>query len=98
MTKSILSISNISKAFYSQRALDNVTFSISPGEIVGLLGANGAGKSTLLKIIGGSLVPDQGSVSIDGNEVIEFSPRAGIESRNYFCLSRFEFISLSICR
>jgi ABC-2 type transport system ATP-binding protein len=47
-------------------ALDGVTFSVMPGEAVGLIGGNGGGKSTLLKMIAGVLLPDRGSVKVRG--------------------------------
>jgi ABC-2 type transport system ATP-binding protein len=47
-------------------ALDDVTFTVMPGEAVGLIGANGGGKSTLLKMIAGVLLPDRGSVRVRG--------------------------------
>lgn len=52
--------------YETQRALDDITFSISPGEFVGIIGPNGSGKSTLLKIIAGIYQPDQGDVRING--------------------------------
>lgn len=48
------------------RVLDDINFSIQPGESVGILGVNGAGKSTLLKLITGVLIPDAGAVHIEG--------------------------------
>ncbi len=60
-------------------AVENVSFSVSPGEIVGLLGHNGAGKSTVLKLITGALEPDQGTVHLDGEAM---TPEAqGIRAR-----------------
>ena len=61
----ILSIKNITKRFGGVLALDNVSFDIQRGEILGFLGANGAGKSTLLKIMGGVLHSDSGEILLD---------------------------------
>lgn len=55
------------KSHHSQHvALDNVSFNVAPGEVLGVLGRNGAGKSTLLKLLTGVLMPDTGSLQIDG--------------------------------
>lgn len=51
------------------RALDDISFSLKKGEILGVLGPNGAGKTTLLKIIATLVLPDQGKVTISGNRV-----------------------------
>lgn len=59
-------IQHITKFFGKQKALDDVSFNIGTGEIVGLLGPNGAGKSTLMKIITGYLLPTSGDVIING--------------------------------
>src|SRR5690606_17258350 len=53
----------------SQKALDNVSFSISRGEIVGFLGPNGAGKSTLMKILTTYLSADEGTAKVNGFDV-----------------------------
>ena len=47
-------------------ALDNISFEIGEGETLGIIGENGAGKSTLLKILSGIVIPDTGSIHIDG--------------------------------
>ncbi|MFV8226162.1 gliding motility-associated ABC transporter ATP-binding subunit GldA [Christiangramia aquimixticola] len=57
-------VSNISKSFGTQQALNNIGFEIKAGEIVGFLGPNGAGKSTLMKILTGYLEADSGEVKI----------------------------------
>lgn len=62
----MLEVSQLSRSYGSVKAVDNVSFSIGKGEIVGLLGHNGAGKTTILKMISGYLEPDAGSVTIDG--------------------------------
>ncbi|MBS7787284.1 gliding motility-associated ABC transporter ATP-binding subunit GldA [Flavobacterium sp. CYK-55] len=59
----------VSKSYGSQKALDEVTFSVQKGEIVGFLGPNGAGKSTLMKILTTYLSADTGSASVNGYDV-----------------------------
>jgi len=62
-------IHRITKYYGTQRALDNVSFSLRKGELVGFLGPNGAGKSTLMKIIAGFFNADEGEVRINGEIV-----------------------------
>ncbi len=64
-----ISVSKVSKQYGTQKALDQVSFEIGTGELVGFLGPNGAGKSTLMKIITGYLSADGGSVVINGETV-----------------------------
>ena len=59
-------VESVTKLFGTQKALNEVSFSVTPGEVVGLLGPNGAGKSTLMKIITGFLYPEDGRVLING--------------------------------
>jgi ABC-2 type transport system ATP-binding protein len=66
-----ITVSQVSKLYGAQRALDQVSFSIEKGEIVGFLGPNGAGKSTMMKIITGYLPPTSGAVSVCGFDVQE---------------------------
>ena len=61
---------NLSKAYGDVQALDDVSFEVKAGEIVGLLGPNGAGKTTAIKILTGFLQPDEGTVTIDGLDVL----------------------------
>lgn len=68
-----ISVKNITKIYGAQRALDNVSFEIKPGEIVGFLGPNGAGKSTMMKIITGYLPQSDGVVKVLDLEMDENS-------------------------
>jgi ribose transport system ATP-binding protein len=65
----ILELKGISKRFPGVVALSEVHLSVSPGEVVALIGENGAGKSTLMKILGGVYQADEGSIRVDGHEV-----------------------------
>ncbi len=64
-----ISISNLTKLYNTQKAIDNISFSVNDNEIVGFLGPNGAGKSTTMKIITGYLHPDSGSAKVNGTDV-----------------------------
>jgi ABC-2 type transport system ATP-binding protein len=66
---------NLTKTYPGRKAIDNVTFTIQGGEIVGLLGLNGAGKSTILKILGCFLMPSAGRAEVGGFSVDE-NPQA----------------------
>ena len=65
----MLSAKGLVKRYGRKEALRGVDFKVERGEIVGLIGPNGAGKTTLLKILSGLVVPDRGSVNVDGIEV-----------------------------
>ena len=64
-----IEVQNISKNYGAQKALDNVSFSVKKGEIVGFLGPNGAGKSTLMKILTTYITADEGKAEVNGNDV-----------------------------
>lgn len=69
MTTPVLSIKNIKKSFGGIHAVNDVSFDVYPGEILGLIGPNGSGKSTLFNCILGQLTPDTGKVSVNGRDV-----------------------------
>ena len=84
MSEPLLSIRGLTKIFGGLVAVDNVSFDVARGEVVGLLGDNGAGKSTLIKCISGVHASEEGEILFDGASVAFASPmdarRAGIET------------------
>lgn len=79
----ILELANISRNFGAIQALNDVSFTLEAGEVVGLMGDNGAGKSTLVKMIAGNFRPSHGTMRMEGHELILHRPvdarRHGIE-------------------
>jgi simple sugar transport system ATP-binding protein len=67
----LLEVRNVSKSFGAIHAVNDISWSVEPGEVVGLMGDNGAGKSTLVKLIAGNFPPTDGDVLVDG-EVCHF--------------------------
>ena len=67
----MIEVSNVSRIFGTFRAVNDVSFSIPTGQIVGLLGANGAGKTTTMRMITGFLKPTSGTIKIDGTDITE---------------------------
>jgi ABC-type sugar transport system ATPase subunit len=80
----LYAVEGITKHFGGVVALTNVDFSVSPGEVVGLVGDNGAGKSTLVGVLSGAHAPDSGHILLDGRRIHWSSPHdalaAGIET------------------
>lgn len=79
----ILELLNVSKHFGAIQAVNDVSFSLEAGEVIGLMGDNGAGKSTLVKMIAGNFQPSHGSLQMDGQSLVMHRPvdarRHGIE-------------------
>lgn len=67
----MLEVSHISFRWGRSLLLQDVTFTVSPGEVVLLAGANGAGKTTLMKILAGLVIPESGTVRVDGFDIFE---------------------------
>jgi ABC-type sugar transport system ATPase subunit len=76
----VLRAENISKSFPGVRAVDNVSMTLSRGEILALVGENGAGKSTLTQVLGGAQRPDDGRILLRGQPVAFNSPQDAIRS------------------
>jgi len=68
-----ISVKNVTKLYGAQKALDNVSFDIKPGEVVGFLGPNGAGKSTMMKIISCFIPQTSGEVAVCDHDVVDAS-------------------------
>ncbi len=64
-------VSQLTKQYGTQKAIDSLSFSIEPGEIVGFLGPNGAGKSTTMKLLTGYLTPGEGRAVVDGHDLAD---------------------------
>jgi ABC-2 type transport system ATP-binding protein len=65
----MITIKNLSKRYGDKLAVDDLTFSVAPGEVLGFLGANGAGKSTTMRMIAGFISPTAGQVSVCGHDI-----------------------------
>ena len=71
----LVSVSGLVKRYPGVLAVNGATFTIAPGQIVGLVGKNGAGKSTVIKILAGAVQPDEGEIRVDGELVAVHGPR-----------------------
>jgi len=78
----MLQVQRLVKQYKNHRAVDDLSFTINPGEIVGLIGPNGAGKTTALRCVAGILRPTAGQILINGHDVV--SDQAGAKSRLAF--------------
>jgi len=67
----VIQVENVSKRYGQRTAVDKLTFTVNQGEILGFLGPNGAGKSTTMNIITGYLSATEGSVKVDGHDILE---------------------------
>jgi ABC-2 type transport system ATP-binding protein len=76
----ILEVQNLKKYFSTQKAVDDISFSIQKGSIFGLLGPNGAGKTTLLRMITGIFYPDEGQIMLGGKK---FDPENDVSRIGY---------------
>jgi len=76
----LLEAKNLKKYYATQKAVDDISFTIQPGSIFGMLGPNGAGKTTLLRMITGILIPDEGEILLEGKS---FNPMKDIEKIGY---------------
>ncbi len=78
----LVAVENLSRYYQKNCAIDQLSFSLQPGEVLGFLGPNGAGKSTTMQVITGNLAPSEGRVIINGFDIIE-SPRQAKQQMGY---------------
>ncbi|MCA3601214.1 MAG: ABC transporter ATP-binding protein [Methylobacterium sp.] len=95
--KTVLQVEGVAKHFGGIRAVEDVSFEVHEGEILGIIGPNGCGKSTLFNCILGQLTPNSGRVRLDGQDVTGFSPeemsKRGV-SRTFQLLQVFPELSV----
>lgn len=70
----LLEVTSLSKEFDGLRALDGVTFTAEPAEIMGMIGPNGAGKTTLFNLISGIFIPSEGEIKFQGRSILRLKP------------------------
>ena len=66
-----ITVENLTKKYGDQKAVDDISFDVKPGEVVGFLGPNGAGKSTTMRIVTCYMAPTEGSVTVEGFKTSE---------------------------
>jgi branched-chain amino acid transport system ATP-binding protein len=93
----LLDVSDLNKRFGGLHAVRNISFSIAPGEIVGILGPNGAGKTTLYNLLTGFIPPDSGTILFKGRPVRGLAPYriAGLGISRTFQLCR-PFVGMTV--
>src|SRR3954471_18732314 len=71
LRKAMIRIENLVKTFGAKRAVDDITFTVERGEVLGFLGPNGAGKSTTMRMVTGFMPPSSGKITVGGHDVAE---------------------------
>ncbi|MCW5770064.1 MAG: ABC transporter ATP-binding protein [Rhodospirillaceae bacterium] len=93
----LLAVEGLSRSFQGLRAVDDVSFEVRPGELLGLIGPNGAGKTTVFNMVAGALAPTAGRIRFEGADVTGLTPdrvaKRGI-ARTYQNLRVFPDISV----
>lgn len=83
-------VKNINKSYEEAKALNNISFSVEKGELFGIIGPDGAGKTTLFRILTTLILPDTGTATIEGLDVVKdykkYAPKSDI------CLGSFLYI------
>ena len=72
----MITTQSLSKRYGGKVAVDDITFSVAPGEVLGFLGPNGAGKTTTMRMIAGFITPSSGRATVCGHDVVKDPVRA----------------------
>src|SRR6185437_10548444 len=67
----MIKVQNLVKTFGAKRAVDDISFEVQRGEVLGFLGPNGAGKSTTMRMVTGFIPPSAGSITVGGHDMLE---------------------------
>ena len=89
----MITVKNVTKKYGKFKAVDNISFEINDGEIIGLLGPNGAGKSTTMNILTGFIEPTEGEVIINGYNISKKPKKA----KKLLCLGLSYFLFCFHC-
>ncbi|MCX7244870.1 MAG: ATP-binding cassette domain-containing protein [Burkholderiales bacterium] len=98
MSKAILQAHGVSKKFGSLKAVNNVNFSVNEFEIVGILGSNGAGKTTFFNLLTGLFFPDEGSISLKGEDITRMTAQERVAkglTRTFQLTSTFDNLNVT---
>src|SRR6186997_95352 len=90
MTDATVEASNLSKSFGDKQVLKDISFGVSPGDVIGVLGKNGAGKTTLLELMLGFTLPTSGAIKVFGHESLSLP--GNIKSRVGFVPQQDELL------
>jgi len=82
MPEALIQVENLSRYYQNHRAVNQLSFTLEAGEVLGFLGPNGAGKSTTMQVISGNLAPSEGEVKIAGHDIID-APREAKRQLGY---------------
>jgi len=82
MSEALIQVENLSRYYQNHRAINQLSFTLKAGEVLGFLGPNGAGKSTTMQVISGNLAPSEGEVKIAGHDIID-APREAKRQLGY---------------
>ena len=82
----VLKVENVIKNYAAEKAVDEVSFDLYDGEILGLLGPNGAGKTTIIRMILNIIAPDNGKISFSNFSIVKFILSSYYSESHYLCI------------